>query len=124
MEDVLDYGDSLKAPGLSLLNGPGNDIVASTNCLAAGCNILCFTTGRGTPFGSLIPTIKVATNHRLAAKKPSWIDFDAEAVLEEGFLPVRDRFLDLLCDIASGKETKAEILGMDQIALFKEGVTL
>ena len=124
VEDVLDYGDSLKSPGLSLLNGPGNDIVASTNCLAAGCNILCFTTGRGTPFGSLIPTIKVATNHRLAAKKPSWIDFDAEAVLEEGFLPVRDRFLDLLCDIASGKETKAEILGMDQIALFKEGVTL
>ena len=80
--DVLDYGDRLTKNGLSLLNGPGNDIVAITNLTAAGCHMILFTTGRGTPLGGPVPTMKLATNSLLAAKKHGWIDFDASPVLE------------------------------------------
>lgn len=124
VEDVLDYGDRVRVNGLSLVNGPGNDIVAGTNVMAAGANLLVFTTGRGTPYGSFIPTIKLATNHVLAQKKPSWIDFDAQAVFEEGFEPVTERLLDFVIEVASGKRTKSELNFNEQIAIFKQGVTL
>ncbi len=80
--DVLDYGDTVTKNGLSLLNGPGNDIVAVTNLMAAGVHLILFTTGRGTPLGSAIPTVKIATNNILATKKSGWIDFDASKTLE------------------------------------------
>ncbi len=124
VEDVLDYGDRFSSNGLSLVNGPGNDIVASTDLAAAGATLLIFTTGRGTPFGSIIPTIKVATNHNLAHNKADWIDFDAQDVFSEGFEPIKDKLLDLVIDVASGKKTKAEESGNIQIAIFKQGVTL
>ncbi len=124
VEDVLDYGDEFRVPGLSLVNGPGNDIVACTDLVAAGATLIVFTTGRGTPFGSIVPTIKLATNHNLASKKANWIDFDAQAVFEEGFIPVRDRLLDFVLEVASGRKTKAEENGNVQIAIFKQGVTL
>jgi altronate hydrolase len=124
VEDVLGFGEPFKETGLSLVNGPGNDIVASTDLAASGATILVFTTGRGTPFGSIIPTLKVATNHRLAQNKPDWIDFDAQAVFEEGFEPVKERLLALILQTASGQPTKAEANGSDQIAIFKQGVTL
>lgn len=124
VQDVLDYGDRVKVNGLSLVNGPGNDIVAGTNVMAAGASLLVFTTGRGTPYGSFIPTIKLATNHVLATKKPGWIDFDAQAVFEEGFDPVVERLLDYVLAVASGKQTQSELNGNEQIAIFKEGVTL
>ena len=122
--DVLDFGEPIKESGLSLVNGPGNDLVASTNLAASGCTLLFFTTGRGTPFGSLIPTIKVATNHRLSQFKKDWIDFDGGMVLDDGFFVSRDRLLDLLLDVASGKRVKAEKNDRGLIALFKTGVTL
>jgi altronate hydrolase len=122
--DVIDVGEQLTKPGLSLVNGPGNDLVAATNLAASGCNVLFFTTGRGTPFGSVIPTIKIATNHPLAETKASWIDFDGERCLDEGFLKARDALLELLIKVASGQEVKAESAEMAQIALFKTGVTL
>lgn len=122
--DVLDVGEPIVEAGLNLVNGPGNDIVAATNLAAAGCNVLFFTTGRGTPFGSVIPTIKVATNHTLAREKSSWIDFDGERCLDEGFLNARDALFDLLIAVCSGFEVKAETSEMAQIALFKTGVTL
>ena len=124
IEDVLDVGDRVKANNLSLVNGPGNDLVACTNLAAAGCNVIFFTTGRGTPFGTLVPTIKVATNHRVATHKADWIDFDGGRCLEEDPLKVRDALLDKLIAVASGEKVKAEKSSMGLIALFKTGVTL
>lgn len=122
--DVLDFGMPIQESGLSLVNGPGNDLVASTNLAASGCTILFFTTGRGTPFQSVIPTIKVATNHQLAEFKSAWIDFDAGKVLDEGFDSAMDALLDLLLAVASGKKAKTEVNDRGLIALFKTGVTL
>ena len=104
--DVLDYGDTLSKNGLSLLNGPGNDIVAITNLTAAGAHLILFTTGRGTPLGAPVPTVKVATNHDLAVRKHAWIDFDASGVLEGKDLD--EEFLSYILEVASGKETKNE----------------
>ncbi len=114
---VLDYGDIAETSGLNLLNGPGNDMVAVTNLTAAGCHLILFTTGRGTPLGAPVPTIKIATNTRLAERKSSWIDFDAQSGKDN------DLFR-LIVDTANGKETKNEISGYREIAIFKDGVTL
>ena len=123
--DVLDYGDTLSKNGLSLLNGPGNDIVAVTNLTAAGVHMVLFTTGRGTPLGGPVPTVKVSTNRVLAEKKSGWIDFDASPILEgEKMEAITDRFLSYIIDVASGKQTKNEEKGFSEIAIFKDGVTL
>jgi len=114
---VLDYGDTAREKGLNLLNGPGNDMVAVTNLTAAGCPLILFTTGRGTPLGAPVPTIKIATNSDLREKKRHWIDFDAQKGNEE------DLF-NLILQTANGKETKNEENGYREIALFKDGVTL
>lgn len=119
--DVLDYGDRLTKNGLSLLNGPGNDIVAVTNLMAAGVNLILFTTGRGTPLGTAVPTIKVATNNSLATKKVNWIDFDASPMLERD---LTDEFLEYVIQVASGKKAKNEENGYEEISIFKDGVTL
>lgn len=119
VEDVLGYGDRVKTHGLSLLTGPGNDIVASTLLAAAGCHIILFTTGRGTPFGSVVPTLKIASNSTLAEKKPGWIDWDAMAKTDT------EEFASLVLGIASGDiKAKNEINEARQIAIFKDGVTL
>ncbi len=115
--DVLDYGDILSKPGLNLLNGPGNDMVAVTNLTAAGCHMILFTTGRGTPLGAPVPTLKIATNTTLANKKPHWIDFDAQSCNE-------DELLDLIVETANGKQSKNEFNSYREIAIFKDGVTL
>lgn len=123
--DVLDYGDTLTKNGLSLLNGPGNDIVAITNLTAAGVHMILFTTGRGTPVGGPVPTVKIATNHSLAERKKNWIDFDASPLLDGvGMYELTDRFLDYVCEVASGKETKNEINGYSEISIFKDGIVL
>lgn len=115
--DVLDYGDTAEKAGLSLLNGPGNDMVAVTNLTAAGCHMILFTTGRGTPLGAPVPTIKIATSTKLADKKTGWIDFDAQS-------GKADELFRLILDTANGKETKNEANGYREIAVFKDGVTL
>ena len=123
--DVLDYGDILTKNGLSLLNGPGNDIVAVTNLMAAGVHMILFTTGRGTPVGSAVPTVKVSTNRALAEKKKNWIDFDASPVLGEKTMDeLTDSFLDYVIEVASGRETCNEISDYREISIFKDGVTL
>lgn len=114
---MLDYGETAEKAGLNLLNGPGNDMVAVTNLTAAGCHLILFTTGRGTPLGAPVPTIKISTNAKLADKKSGWIDFDAQLGKEV------DLFR-LIVDAANGKETKNEINGFRDIAIFKDGVTL
>ena len=120
--DVLDYGDTVKRQGLSLLNGPGNDIVAITNLMAAGAHIILFTTGRGTPVGGAVPTVKISTNTKLAETKSNWIDFDAGSILDGKDLT--DELLYFIKDIASGKLTKNEENGYEEISIFKDGVVL
>lgn len=114
---VLSYGDTAKKPGLNLLDGPGNDMVAVTNLTAAGCQIILFTTGRGTPFGAPVPTVKIATNSVLANRKQNWIDYDAQSGDADGLF-------DLVVDTVNGKRTKNEENGYREIAIFKDGVTL
>lgn len=120
--DVLDYGDTVREAGLSLLNGPGNDIVAITNLMAAGAHIILFTTGRGTPVGSAVPTVKIATNRSLAERKAGWIDFDASPTLEGHSL--EDELYDYVIRVAEGEETQNEKNGYREISIFKDGVTL
>ncbi len=115
--DVLDYGETIAKPGLSLINGPGNDGAAVTNLTAAGCHMILFTTGRGTPLGSPVPTLKIASNTALAKKKANWIDFDAMTGSD-------DDLWRLIRETAEGKPTKQETGGYYDIAIFKDGVTL
>lgn len=119
--DVLDYGDTAQKPGLNLLNGPGNDIVSITNLSAAGCHLVLFTTGRGTPLGGAVPTIKIASNDNIATKKPHWIDFSAYGFDKQA---KADELLKLIKRVADGELTKNEIHGNREIAIFKDGVTL
>ena len=120
--DVLNYGDIINKNGLSLLNGPGNDIVAVTNLTAAGVHMILFTTGRGTPLGAPVPTIKISTNSSLAQKKSNWIDFDASPILS-GCDKTKELF-DYVLAVAGGEKTKNEINGYREISIFKDGVTL
>jgi len=122
--DVRHYGERVRKSGLTLLEAPGNDAVSSTALAAAGATAILFTTGRGTPLGFPVPTIKVATNSALAARKPGWIDFDAGQVLDEGMDAAADALLDTVVAVASGKETAAERNGEREIAIWKRGVTL
>lgn len=122
--DVVFDDGLVTEKGLNLLNGPGNDMCAVTNLGAAGCHLVLFTTGRGTPFGGFIPTLKIATNSELAAKKPNWIDFNAGAVLESDFPTQLEALIELIVEVAGGKQTKNEINNTKEIAIFKTGVTL
>lgn len=122
---VLGYGQRLSVKGLNLLSAPGNDLVASTALAASGCQIVLFTTGRGTPFGSFVPTMKISTNSALAEKKPHWIDFNAGTLAQdEPRAQVRERFIDYVLAVASGTLVNSERHGIREIAIFKTGVTL
>ena len=120
--DVLDYGDVVTKNGLNLLNGPGNDIVAITNLTAAGCHLILFTTGRGTPLGAPVPTVKIATNGDLATKKKQWIDFDAGPMLQGKDLS--EDLFQYIIQVANGMQTANEKNGYREIAIFKDGVIL
>ncbi|MGN1372698.1 MAG: UxaA family hydrolase [Candidatus Coproplasma sp.] len=124
VSDVVFDDGFVTEKGLNLLNGPGNDMCAVTNIAAAGCHLVLFTTGRGTPFGGFVPTIKVATNSELASKKANWIDFNAGAVLESDFDTQLEKFIDLIVAVANGQKTKNELNNTREIAIFKTGVTL
>ena len=125
IEDVLGYGEQVKTQGLNLLYGPGNDLVSSTALAAAGAAMILFTTGRGTPFGSPVPTVKIATNSQLAGRKPHWIDFNAGTVAAgEALDEAGKRLLDKVLQVASGEPTNNEKNGYRQISIFKDGVVL
>ena len=125
VRDVLLYGDRLKTRGLNLLSAPGNDLVASTALAASGCQIVLFTTGRGTPFGTFVPTAKISTNSTLAANKPLWIDFNAGVIVDGTPVEEVDQaFIDFVLGVASGEHTNNEKSGYSEIAIFKSGVTL
>ena len=122
VEDVLLYAEPIKKQGLSLLQAPGNDLVASNALAVSGCQLVLFTTGRGTPFGCPVPTVKIASNTSLYNKKKSWIDFNAGKLLDGE--DIKDEFFDFVLGICSGKKTKSELLDKTELAIFKDGVTL
>jgi len=122
---VMAYGDRIKAHGLNLLSAPGNDLVASTALASCGCQIVLFTTGRGTPFGTFVPTMKISTNSRLFKNKPNWIDFNAGELVEG--VEMKDllaKFIDKIVAVASGELANNEKNGYREISIFKNGVTL
>ncbi|MCR4807789.1 MAG: altronate dehydratase family protein [Lachnospiraceae bacterium] len=124
--DVLKYGERVRERGLSLLSGPGNDMVSTTDLAACGAHMILFTTGRGTPFGAPVPTVKISTNTELYKNKGNWIDFNAGGIA--GGLDTTEeaagRLLDLVLSVASGTKTKQEINEYRDIAILKDGVTL
>ena len=123
--DVLRYGERLRSKGLNLLSAPGNDLVASTALAAAGCQMILFTTGRGTPFGSFVPTMKISTNTPLYEHKPGWIDFNAGVIVQDSSMDeCAEAFRDYVLRVASGESVNSERSGYREIAIFKTGVTL
>ncbi len=123
--DVLKYGDRLKKNGLNLLTGPGNDLVSATGLASTGCQMVLFTTGRGTPFGSFVPTMKVSTNTDLYKRKPHWIDFNAGVLVEDKSMDeVLEDFIQYVIKVGSGEWVNQEKNGFREIAIFKTGVTL
>lgn len=125
VQDVLEYGERISETGLTLLSAPGNDLVASTALAASGCHMVLFTTGRGTPFGTFVPTMKISTNSTLYQRKKDWIDFNAGQLVEsETMETLAPRFIDYVLSVASGKRVQNEIKSYREIAIFKQGVTL
>lgn len=122
---VMPYGERLQTKGLNLLSAPGNDLVAATALASCGCHLVLFTTGRGTPFGTFVPTVKISTNSNLAKHKPNWIDFNAGVILEnEPMHETLDRFIKYIINVANGEYANNEKKGYQEIAIFKNGVTL
>jgi altronate hydrolase len=126
VSEVLPYGGRASRPGLGVLNGPGNDIVSVTALAATGAQMILFTTGRGTPLGGPVPTLKISTNTALAQRKGNWIDFDAGRLLAgESQETLVEALWRTVLAIASGQElTRAERNGYREIAILKGGVTL
>ena len=120
--DVIQIGSSVEKQGLNLLTGPGNDIVAVTNLTASGCHMILFSTGRGTPVGAPVPTVKISTNSDLAQRKPHWIDFNAGEIINGADLT--DELFDYVLEVAGGKKTNNEKNGYREISIFKDGVVL
>jgi altronate hydrolase len=123
--DVLKYGETIKKSGLNLLSSPGNDLVAASALGFSGCQIVLFTTGRGTPFGSFIPTMKISTNTPLSERKKHWIDFNAgELVNGKSMNELLDEFIEYIIKVAGGELLNHEKTGFREMAIFKTGVTL
>ena len=122
---VLDYAERLNTKGLNLLSAPGNDLVAATALAASGCHMVLFTTGRGTPFGTFVPTLKISTNTPLFQNKPAWVDFNAGQLVDG--VAMKDAvkaFTEKIISIANGEKAKNEQNGYREISIFKNGVTL
>lgn len=126
VKGVLQYGERVQTPGLNLLSAPGNDLVASTALAAAGAHIVLFTTGRGTPFASPVPTVKISTNSGLAGRKANWIDFNAGVLVEDDRSMAEEarNLFDYVVEVASGRQVCSEAAGFHDMAIFKQGVTL
>lgn len=125
VKGVLSYGEPVSTKGLNLLSAPGNDLVAATALAASGAHIVLFTTGRGTPFASPVPTVKISTNSALNEKKKNWIDFNCGIMVEDTSLEeLKQQLFDYVIAVASGQKVKAEVAGFHDMAIFKQGVTL
>lgn len=122
---VLKYGERVSTCGLNLLSAPGNDLVAATALAASGAQIVLFTTGRGTPFASPVPTVKISSNTKLSDNKKNWIDFNAGELVEGSSMDdISDNLYHYVLEVAQGKKVSAEESGYHDMAIFKNGVTL
>jgi altronate hydrolase len=124
---ILGYGESAHhaGSGVQIAFAPGNDLVSCTSLAGSGAQMILFTTGRGTPFGSVVPTLKISTNSALFERRRSWIDFDAGTVLTgETWEDATARLTDAVLRTASGERTAHERKGIGEIAIFKDGVIL
>ena len=122
---MLEYAERVKEKGLNLLSAPGNDLVAATGLAVSGAQIVLFTTGRGTPFASLVPTVKISSNSKLSKFKADWIDFNAGEMVETKTKEeLAEELFDYVIKVASGEKVKSEVAGYHDIAIFKQGVTL
>ena len=122
---VLEYGDRLQTSGLNILSAPGNDLVAATALASAGCHLVLFSTGRGTPFGTFVPTMKISTNSDLYNRKKNWIDFNAGQLVDgKTMKELVPEFIDKILAVASGEPARNEVNGYSEISIFKNGVTL
>ena len=126
VSDAIGYADPVRVPGLNMMSGPGNDLVSATALAASGSHLVLFTTGRGTPFGAPVPTVKMSTNTALFSRKRNWIDFNAGTVAdgEETLDDAARRLFEYVVRVASGEATRSEKNGAREIAIFKSGVTL
>ena len=125
VKGVLEYGEPVKVKGLNLLSAPGNDLVAATALAVAGAHMVLFTTGRGTPFASPVPTVKISSNSKLAGHKNNWIDFNAGRMVEDKTKEeLAEELLGYVLEVASGRKVKSEEAGFHDMAIFKQGVTL
>ncbi len=125
VKGVLEYGELVKNTGLNLLSAPGNDLVAATALAASGAQIVLFTTGRGTPFASPVPTVKISSNSNIAHKKSNWIDFNAGVLLEDvNKEELEHKFYDYIISVVNGKKVCSEEAGYHDMAILKQGVTL
>ena len=125
VKGVLAYTEQVQNKGLNLLSAPGNDLVASTALALSGAHIVLFTTGRGTPFASPVPTVKISSNSKLAGHKDNWIDFNAGRMVEDmSKEELAQKMFDYVLEVASGRKVKAEEAGFHDMAIFKQGVTL
>lgn len=123
--DILPYGGMATKSGVTLLSGPGNDLVSVSALTAAGAHMVLFSTGRGNPLGAPVPVIKVSSNRELARRKGHWIDFDASPIIERSDnSDLLDRFVSTVTTTASGSQTKSEKAGFHDFTIFKDGVTL
>lgn len=125
VKGVLEYGEPVKVKGLNLLSAPGNDLVAATALAVSGAHMVLFTTGRGTPFASPVPTVKISSNSKLAGHKNNWIDFNAGRMVEDRTKEeLAEELLGYVLEVASGRKVKSEEAGFHDMAIFKQGVTL
>ena len=125
VKGVLEYGEPVKVKGLNLLSAPGNDLVAATALAVSGAHMVLFTTGRGTPFASSVPTVKISSNSKLAGHKNNWIDFNAGRMVEDKTKEeLAEELLGYVLEVASGRKVKSEEAGFHDMAIFKQGVTL
>ncbi|MBC7331833.1 MAG: UxaA family hydrolase, partial [Synergistetes bacterium] len=123
--DVLWYGEEAKRSGVNIVFGPGNDLVSTTALAGSGAVMILFTTGRGTPFEAVVPTIKISTNSDLKRRRPDWIDFNAGEIAEgKDMDELLRELINLIIEVANGRRTKGEERGLQEIAIFKDGVIL
>ena len=123
VQDVVLKKEFITKNGLNLLSGPDDDMCAVTNLAASGCHMILFTTGRGNPFGGIVPTLKISSSHQLAEKKSNWIDFDAGAVLDTDYETQLEKLIGLVTAVAGGKLVKNEINNARGISISNTAVS-
>jgi altronate dehydratase large subunit len=127
IRQVIGYAERPEEKGLVIMDSPAHDAVCNTGMIAAGAQVIVFTTGRGTPLGApVVPVIKVATNNRIFEHMRENIDINAGDIIEgkDTVRTVGERIFEEVIEVASGKKTRAEILGHSEFAIHGLGLSV